>query len=263
MTVGRSFTKRIGSRCLFFVGREISYCTSCGERLLDAASRGYCTTCRPDPVPMPTRRHSTTRMRQQPPAPRPRETTRIRKRNALPLVITALAVLALAVGIAIGAGGSPPPPSVPVAVVAPPAGPSSVPKAPAGPTLDATLAEIREIRGSDLLFERREEILRMLKDAGARAGARLEEVDQIAADYDRKYEDAAARLADFTRSEALRMASKQKFTEALERLDGYPVSFRTSKSAESLRLLRRDLEQRRAQAPAPPAAGQEPRRIRG
>jgi hypothetical protein len=246
------------------VGREISYCTSCGDRLLGQEGRGYCAACRPSSapqppaVPVPTRRQSSARLRQQPPA-RPRETTRIRKRSVLPLLLGAAAVLALAIGIAIAAGGSSSPPAPPssVVIVVPPSS-APAPKAPAGPTLDETLAQIREIRGSDLLFERREEIVRMLKDAGARAGSRLEEVDQIAADYDRKYEEAAARLADFTRSEALRMASKQKFTEALERLDGYPSSFRTSKSAEALRLLKQDLERRRAESTAPPPAPSSP-----
>ncbi len=250
------------------MGREISYCTSCGDRLLGNEGRGYCAACRPatpPPIPVPTRRQTSARLRQQPPAARPRETTRIRRRNVVPLLIGAAAVLALAIGIAIAAGGSSSPPPTPssVVIVVPPGEPASMPKAPAAPTLDETLAQVRELRGSDLLFERREEILRLLKEAGARAGTRLEEVDQMTADYDRKYEEAAARLADFTRSEALRMATKQKFTEALERLDGYPASFRSSKSAEALRLLRQDLERRRAQAPAPPAASQEPRRIRG
>jgi hypothetical protein len=211
---------------------------------------GTCTACRPatpsPEVPMP-RRGTSTRLRQQPPAQRPRQTTRIRKRHALPLLIGAGAVLALAIGIAIAAGGpSPAPPSsssVVVMVPPPPeASPAAVPQN--RPSLDEILAQVREKRGDDLLFERREEILRLLKDAAARAGIRLEEVDQIAADYDRKFEDAAARLADFTRSEALRMASKGKIPEAIERVDGYPAPFRASKSAEKLRLLRRDLEAR-------------------
>ena len=206
-------------------------------------------------------RHGTsTRLRRQPPAPHPRETTRIRKRGALPLVIGAGIVVALAIGIAIAAAGSPTPPPTPssVVIVVPPTEPAPVFKAPAGPTLDETLAQIRETRGSDLLFERRGEILRLLKDAAARAGTRLEEVDQVAAEYDRKFEEAAARLADFTRSEALRMASKGKFSEAIERVDGYPAPFLASKSAENLRLLRRDLERRRAESTLPPPGSSSP-----
>jgi hypothetical protein len=102
------------------------------------------------------------------------------------------------------------------------------------------------------MFERREEVLRLLKEAAGRSGPRLEEVDQIAAEYDRKFEQAAARLADFTRSEAMRMAAKQKYAEAIERLDGYPAAFKTSASAEQIRALRRDFERRRAESAAQP-----------
>ena len=206
------------------------------------------------------RRGTSTRLRPQPPAPHPRETTRIRKRGPLPLVIGAGAVVALAVGIAIAAGGSSAPLPTPssVVVVVPPVEPAPATRTPAGPTLDETLAQIRETRGADLLFERRDEILRLLKDAAARAGTRLEEVDQIAVDYDRKFEAAAARLADFTRSEALRMASKGKFSEAIERVDGYPAPYLASKSAEQLRLLRQDLERRRAESTLPPPGSSSP-----
>jgi hypothetical protein len=211
---------------------------------------GACTACRPatpaPEVPSP-RRGTSARLRQQPPAPRLRETTRIRRRHALPLVIGAAALLALAIGIAIAAGGptsASPTPSTVVVVVPPSKEPPPAGAPEVKPRLDDLLTTIREMRAADLLFEKRVEILRLLKDAAAGAGNRLEEVDQVAADYDRKFEDAAARLADFTRSEALRIASKGKVAEAIERVDGYPAPFRASKSAERLRLLRQDLERR-------------------
>jgi hypothetical protein len=250
------------------VGKEISYCTACGHRLEQTflhEGRRYCEFCRPAAaiVESVVRRQSSTRVRQQPPAPRPRETTRIRKRSPLPIVIAAGAVIALAIGIAIAASHSSTAPAAPASVaIAPPVDPTPAPKAPPAPSIDETLARIRELRQSDLLFERRTEILRLLKDLAGRAGPRLEEVDLVAAEYDRKFEEAAARLADFTRSEALRMVSRQKFADAIERLDGYPESLRGSKSAESLRVLRQDLERRRAEAAAPaPAPGPSPRRV--
>ncbi len=85
-------------------------------------------------------------------------------------------------------------------------------------------------------------------------------MDLVAADYDRKFEEAAARVADFTRSEASRMASRQKYADAIERLDGYPTAFRSSKSAGTIRALREDLERRRG-ADAVPGPSSPQRRI--
>ena len=257
------------------MGKEISYCHGCGNRLLETEqaagqvyiheNRRFCRSCCPslppaETVPMPQRRHSSTRLRmQQPPGPRPRETTRIRRRNPLGLILGASAAAALAIGIALAAGGSPsvppPPPAAPAPVQA-----QAEPKPVAPPPLDEALSRIREIRQSDLMFERRAEVLALLKEASGRAGPRLEEVDQLSADYDRKFEQAAARLADFTRAEAMRMAAKQKYAEAIERLDGYPAAFKTSASAEQLRALRRDFERRQAESAAQPPS-QPPRQV--
>lgn len=257
------------------MGKEISYCHSCGHRLLVNESeqnravmhenRRFCRTCCPSqPIaapPVAQRRQSSTRLRMQgPPAPRLRETTRIRRRNPVTLVASAAAVVALGLGIAIAAGSSSPAPVPPGPVVAPvgaaPPAPKQPPAAPA-PTIDELLVQAREIRQSDLMFDRRDDVVRLLKEAAGRAGPRLEEIDLLTADYDRKFEQAAARLADFTRSEAMRMAAKRKYAEAIERLDGYPAAFRGSKAAETLRLVRQDLERRRAESalplsPAPP-----------
>lgn len=191
-----------------------------------------------------------------------RETTRIRKRSPAGLAVAAGVVVALGIGIAIAAG-SPPAPTAPAPVAAPPAAAPSAPPAPAAPapTLEDLLAQIREIRRGDLMFDRRDEVVRLLKDASGRAGPRLEEIDLLAADYDRKFEQAAARLADFTRSEALRMAAKRKYDEAIERLDGYPAAFRGSKAAETLRLVRQDLERRRAESASSPSPAPQKRSL--
>jgi hypothetical protein len=192
-------------------------------------------------------------------AGRTRETTRIRKRSPLRIVLPAGALVALAIGIAVAAGTSSSDPRPSRATVAAP--PAEIPAAPKPvPSVDELLGRIRELRQSDLLFERREEVVQLLREAGGRAGTRLEEVDQLAAEYGRKFEEAAARVADFTRSEALRMAAKQKYSEAIDRLDGYPAGFRASRSAEPLRVLRQDLERRRAESAVQPSP-QAPRRV--
>jgi hypothetical protein len=260
------------------VGREISYCHSCGHRLVadESGDRGtrqqdgrwYCATCCPSqPVPAAPaaqRRHSSTRLRAQASAPRNRESTRIRKRSPLRIVLPAAALVALALGIAIGAGGGSSAPlpgrAATVPAASSPAGAPAALKPDPSASVDELLCRIRELRESDLLFERRDQVVRLLREAGARAGGRLEQVDQLAADYDRKFEEAASRLADFTRSEALRMAAKQKYGEAIDRLDGYPAAFRASPSAGPLRMLRQDLERRRAESAVHPAP-QAPRRV--
>ncbi|MBI3854198.1 MAG: hypothetical protein HY293_00755 [Planctomycetes bacterium] len=255
-------------RCPTCVGKEITYCHSCGHRLVGDGSersvhdnRRYCRTCCPSqPVPTalePKRRASSTRLKS--PAPKPRETTRIRKRRPLRLIASAAAVAAMGIGIALAAGGRPAPlPLAKPSAVAPELPPPPAPAPP--PPVEELLVRIREIRHSDLMFERRDEVVRLLKEAAGRAGPRLEEVDVLSADYERKYEQAAARLADFTRSEAMRMAARQKYAEAFERLDGYPAAFRGSKAAEQVRLCRLDLERRRAESALQPAS-QTPRRV--
>lgn len=251
-------------RCPFSVGKEISYCHSCGHRLLETEPsfqrdhRRFCASCSPaDAVPFEARRQTSTRVRAQAgPAPRPRETTRVRKKNPAALIAGAAGAAALAVGLAIAASGAPAPEPAPVVPSAPQAQAPAPPKPVPGPTLEDLLSRIREIRQSDLMFDRRDEVLALLRDAAERSGPRLEEVDQIALEYDRKFEQAAARLADFTRSEAQRMAAKQRYAEAIERLDGYPAPFRTSKSAEQIRALRRDFERRRIESSPAPAGPQ-------
>ncbi len=258
------------------MGKEISYCQVCGDRLGVGEAlenqvyvhdgRRYCSACRPErataKIPLPDRRKSTTKMR----APaRPKETTRVRKRRGPAFAVAAGLAVASAIGIAIAAGGRAPDPpaAAPRASgeIAAPA-PTPAPKPDARPTLDEMLARVRELRQSDLMFERRDEVRRLLAEAALKAGSRREEVDLSSADYDRSFEEAAARLADFTRSEAARMATKQKFAEAIERLDGFPAAFRTSRAAGPLQRLREDYERRRSSSGAPPASGDtSPRRV--
>ena len=234
------------------MGKQVTYCESCGHRLLGDAfihdGRTFCQACRPtSTVPVvtaPARRLSSGRLPRVP-ARRTKESTRIRrKRSLLGPAIGVAAAAALAVGIAVASSGSPEPvreTPVPATFAAPPV-PRPEPKQDPGPPLDEILARVREIRESDLMFERRDEVLKLLLQASGRG-----EADWLAAEYETKFEDAAARLADFARSEALRLAGKQKYAEAISSLDGYPASFRASRSADSLATLRKDLERRRAQ----------------
>jgi len=251
-------------RCPSFVGKEISYCHSCGHRILETESaflhehRRFCKSCCPDEaVPLPQRRQSSTRLRMAPgSAPKPRETTRVRRRSPVGLIAGGIVAAGVIVGLAVAAGGAPAPEPPRAVPTAPPVAVQAASRTPSPPSLDELLTRIREIRQADLMFERRDEVLGLLKESADRSGPRLEEVDQAAAEYDRKFEQAAARLADFTRSEAMRMAAKQKYAEAIERLDGYPAAFKTSKAAEPLRTLRRDFELRRAESAAPPGSPQ-------
>jgi len=261
------------------VGKEISYCQVCGRRLGVGEAlenqvyvhegRRYCSACRPErattKVPLPERRTSSTKMRSQPTAARVKETTRVGKRNGPALAIAAGLAVASAIGIAIAAGSrAPEPPAAFPKTPGEAAAPASTPapKPGAGLTLDEMLSRVRELQQSDLMFERRDEVRRLLADAAVKAGSRVEEVDLLSAGYDRRFEEAAARLADFTRSEAARMATKQKFAEAIERLDGFPAAFRTSRAAGTLQRLREDYERRRSAPVAPPAsADTSPRRV--
>jgi hypothetical protein len=126
---------------------------------------------------------------------------------------------------------------------------SRVPEA--APSIEEILARVRAIRESDLMFERREEVLKLLRGASGRG-----EADRLLAEYERQYEDTAARLADFARSEALRLAEKRKFAEAIASLDGLPAAFRDSQAAKPLGSLRSDLERRRGEAAKPAPAPQ-------
>ncbi len=257
------------------MGKEVCYCVSCGHRLQGDAvlhdGRRFCQACRPTstvPVLPPpeapaSRRASSGRLPKV--APRRKETTRVRrKRSLLVPGIAAAAAAALAVGIALAAGGSPAEPEpepARVAAVARPPVPAPPPQADGSPALDELLEKARAIRESDLMFDRRAEVSKLLEEAGRKAGARRGEVDRLAAEYDQAFEETAARLADFARSEALRHSTRRKFAEALASLDGYPEAFRASRAAGSLKDLRRDLERKKAEsAVSPPAVERKPAR---
>ena len=59
----------------------------------------------------------------------------------------------------------------------------------------------------------------------------------------------------------IRMAAKQKYAEAIERIDGFPAPFRSSKAAASLKLLRDDYERRRPPPGQSPPVPDAPRRV--
>ncbi len=247
------------------MGREISYCHVCGHRLLESDfregrasvqdGRRLCASCHPVAVlPVPERRKSSTRIHAQTCVRRTRETTRIRRKPlGLRLAFGGIAAAAVATGIAIGAGSSSSPePREALPVTQAQAGPPrSEPKAGPGPSADELLKQAREIRDGDLMFDRREDVIRLLREAAGKSGSRREEIDLLTAEYDRKFEEAAARLADFLRSEAARLSAKQKYQEAVSRLEGYPAAFRSSRAAGPLRILREELERRRLEAAAP------------
>jgi hypothetical protein len=245
------------------MGRGITYCESCGHRLLGEAfvfdGRTFCEACRPtSTVPLASKRPSSGRLPKVP-ARRPKETTRVRRKRGLHApAIGVAAAAALAVGIALAVSASAPAPAAPPAASPPRqrdetnlVALSRVPEP--APSIEENLARVRAIRESDLMFERRGEVLKLLREASGRG-----EADRLLAEYERRFEDTAARLADFARSEALRLAEKRKFAEAIASLDGLPAAFRDSQAAKSLGSLRSDLERRRGEAAKPAAPSTPP-----
>ena len=119
------------------------------------------------------------------------------------------------------------------------------PEAPPGDRPDAHLAEIHELIRNDALFTKRPEVLERMEGARRSAGARAGDLDRLRAEYDRDYEDAARRLADFARGEAQRLASQNKLDEAIRKCDDYLGTFGPASAASPIRNLRLNLEKRR------------------
>ncbi len=104
--------------------------------------------------------------------------------------------------------------------------------------IDAFLAQIREAIAADTAFERRAEIQNMISAARKDAGARA---DKLKAEYEKGFEEACQRLADFAASEARRLAAQKKFDEALAKIEEYPAAFGSTRHAEALRKLRDEI----------------------
>lgn len=155
-------------------------------------------------------------------------------------------VLLTLLGTAIAGSGAPPAAPLPEKKAAEPA-PTAAPVRvePEKPSVDARLRQIEETIRDDSGFSKRSEILRMIDDLRASAGPRSEDLDRLRAEYARGFETAAARLADFARSEAERLAAKTRLDEALRKCDDYLESFGSSSHAISVRQLRDDLDRRR------------------
>jgi hypothetical protein len=114
-----------------------------------------------------------------------------------------------------------------------------------GEKFDAALAQIRSLIRSDTLFVRRPEVLQLVTATEKSAGARGAELERLRADYDKSYQEASRRLADFTRSEAERLAGQNKFAEAVAKCDDYLQSFGSTPAGEAIRKYREELEAKR------------------
>ena len=233
------------------MGKEIVYCQGCGTNLREGDfekgrahvvdNRPFCSDCKPLPKtesPRP-RKVSTGRIPVlAAPAARRPAPARPAKASNTPLlvggIVAAIVVLMLLIVMAAGGGrtrGASGP--------APEKDNAPVPARRPEPT-DGALARIRELIREDTLFARRAEILALF-DAAPRAG----DTDRLRAEYDRNFEDAAKRLADFARGEANRLAAQNKTSEALRKCDEYLEAFGSSATAEAIRKLRQEIQQRR------------------
>ena len=243
------------------MGKEIVYCQGCGTNLREedfekgrarrVENRPFCVECKPAPppnveTPRP-RKTSTGRIpiTTPPGARRPVPPKAAQTRN-LPLIIggaiAALVVLMLLIVMASRSGRPRPPASSSSAAPETEAAPSP---APTDDRPDLRLAQIREIIRGDPLFARRTDVVQRMEEARREAGSRDGEVGRLRAEYDRSYEEAARRLADFARSEAERLAAQRKLDDAIRTCDDYLDSFGPAGSADAIRRLRRDLDKRR------------------
>ena len=241
------------------MGKEIVYCQGCGNNLREedfekarahmVDNRPFCSACKPLPkTESPRPRKASTGRIPVPPgqaARRPAPTRPAQVPNTPLLVggiVAALVVLMLLVVLAAGGGRAKPP--TPAAASSAREGEKRGEPA-TGDRTDADLAQIRELIKTDTLFARRREAIRLIETARANAGARVGELDRVRAEYDRTYEDAARRLAEFCRTEAGRLAAQKKVDEAIRKCDEYLESFSPAPAAESIRKLRQDLEKQR------------------
>lgn len=244
------------------MGKEIVYCQGCGTNLREedfekgrahrVENRPFCVECKPAPSPKAetprARKTSTGRIPvATPPAARRPVPSRAAQTRNLPLliggVIAALLVLLILIVMASRAGRPRPPASS-----APEQGAAPAPVPAAAPTdnsTDARLAQIREFLRGDPLFMRRAEAVRRMDDARREAGPRAGEIDRLRADYDRSYDEAARRLADFARGEAERLAARRKLDDAIRTCDDYLESFGPAPPAQAIRRLRQDLDRQR------------------
>ena len=108
--------------------------------------------------------------------------------------------------------------------------------------LDRFLDQIQLVMRADSSFQRRGEVKVMLGSALKNAGSRSAKVEKVIVDYEKSFNDAAQKGADFIRADAERLAAQQKFSEALAKLDEYPASFGGTRHAEALKALREELE---------------------
>lgn len=248
------------------MGKLIVYCEGCGNSLREQEfdsgaaqvleNRPYCGTCRPpeNPAPRPAARRSestrvrrgtsTSRLPVSPPPPAPPA-----RGPKLPFLFglgTGVLLTLLSTAVLRSAPEKEPLRETAAAPVRPPPEkPASLPEEARVASPEIHLRQIEEAIRDDPGFSRRTELLRSFDSLRPAPGAQAAEVDRHRADYDRRFETAADRLAEFTRTEAERLASKSKVDDAVRKCDDFLETFGASAAAGAIRRLRDELDRRR------------------
>jgi hypothetical protein len=127
---------------------------------------------------------------------------------------------------------------------------ASLETAPTAEATDRYIAMIRELRERDVYFQRRGEAKNLIAATRRQAGARAAEIDQLEADYDRAFEEAARQAAAAAVADARALAAKGQVPEAIARLEDVAPVFADTEPVRKLSQVREEL----LREPAPPAA---------
>ncbi|HZE95702.1 MAG TPA: hypothetical protein VE981_01630 [Planctomycetota bacterium] len=94
------------------------------------------------------------------------------------------------------------------------------------------LQSVATMRADDPGFQRRGEIRSLINSGRAAAGSNKGAVEQLLADYDRAFLDAAKSAAENIQLRAAEFAAQGRFRAAAAALDEYPASFRETEFAK-------------------------------
>jgi hypothetical protein len=108
--------------------------------------------------------------------------------------------------------------------------------------IEPALNRIQQLIREDPAFKRRTDIQIQINSALGAAGGRSPQLEQLKADYERRYEETAARQAESTRAEAERLVGENKLNDAIRKCDEFMATFASSAEGESIKKLRAELE---------------------
>jgi len=112
---------------------------------------------------------------------------------------------------------------------------------------DAFLQSVATMRKDDPGFGRRAEILSLIKTGALTAGPRKPAVDQLLADYDRSFLEAARAAAEKVKATANEFAGQGRFRAAAAATDDYPPAFRDTDFGKSIVELKASYEGKAAE----------------